>query len=418
MAVELVTIGNEVLTGRTLDTNAAFLARALEAAGVSVGWQSTVGDDAIRIAAALSTALGRAEAVVMTGGLGPTADDLTRDAVARALGVELVVNARALDQIRERLRRMNRPVTPLVEAMARVPAGAETWPNPVGTAPGIHIEKDGKPIILLPGVPGEMEAIASAHVVPFLKQRAGRAIESFTLRTAGAYETLLEEAIGNLPAGWEGATLAFLPSGHGVDLRVTVKGDDAARVHEVSRRAYEQLRARVGGVVYAEGERGLEEIVGDALLARGWRLATAESCTGGLLAKRLTDTPGSSRYFERGFVTYSNASKVALLGVPEAEIAAHGAVSAEVAEAMARGARERAGVELALGITGIAGPDGGTAEKPVGTVFISVASPEGSASRRLLLVGPRRAVRERSAQAALEMGRRRLAGLALEPRLG
>jgi len=417
MPVEIVTIGNEVLSGRTLDTNAAFLARALEAVGVSVGWHSTVGDEADAIGAALRAALARADAVVMTGGLGPTPDDLTRAAVAAALGRTLETNAAALDHLRERLRRIGRPVTPNIEAMAQVPAGASTWPNPLGTAPGIRIEHEGKPVILLPGVPAEMEAIAAAHVVPFLQQRTGRTIATFTLRTAGAYETLLQERIADLPKHWESAALAYLPSYHGVDLRVTVTGDDAARVRETSRRAYEELRARVGSVVYAEGEKGLEEVLGEALLARGQRLATAESCTGGLLAKRLTDTPGSSRYFERGFVTYSNASKVELLGVSKAEIAAHGAVSAPVAEHMARGARERAGVDLALAITGIAGPEGGSVEKPAGTVFLAVAWPEGVASRRYHLPGARRVVRERSVQTALDLARRQLLGLPLDARL-
>jgi len=417
MQVEIITIGNEVLSGRTLDTNFAFLARALEAAGIQVGWHTTVGDSSERIAGALGAALARADAVVMTGGLGPTPDDLTREAVAGFLELPLERSERVLDSLRDRARRYGRPLLPAAESQALLPRGAEAWPNPLGTAPGILILHAGKPVVLLPGVPAEMEAIATAHLVPYLKPRSSLAVECFTLRTAGVFETWLHQKIGRLPEGWPGATLAYLPGYQGVDLRVTVTGSDAGKVRAVSRRAYEELRASIGPVVYAEGERGLEEVVGEVLLEHGWRLAAAESCTGGLLAKRLTDTPGSSRYFERGYVTYSNDSKVALLGVRIEDLAAHGAVSAPVAEQMASGARERAGVEVGVAITGIAGPDGGSAEKPVGTVFVAVATPEGTASRRYLFAGTRRIIRERSAQTALDLARRQIAGLPLDPRL-
>jgi nicotinamide-nucleotide amidase len=242
-------------------------------------------------------------------------------------------------------------------------------------------------------------------------------VETFTLRTAGTFETLLHEAIGNLPHRWPGASLAYLPSWFGVDLRVTVAGDDPAAVEQVIARAYDELKRRVAPVIYAEGSTSMEEAVGETLLEHGYRIATAESCTGGLLAKRLTDAPGASRYFDRGFVTYSNASKVELLGVRGSDIEAHGAVSAPVAEQMAVGAARRAGVEVGVGITGIAGPEGGSEEKPVGTVFIAAAMPRGVVSRSLKLMGTRYAIRERSAQAALDLVRRQIRGLPLEPRL-
>jgi nicotinamide-nucleotide amidase len=262
-----------------------------------------------------------------------------------------------------------------------------------------------------------MESLATAFVVPYLRERTGVVVESFTLRTAGVFESQLHERIGMLPQGWPGASLAYLPSYFGVDLRVTTSGPDAGQVREVAERARAGLSSLVGSVVYAEGATAIEEVVGEALAAKGWHIATAESCTGGLLARRLTDTPGSSRYFERGFVTYSNASKTQLVGVAPADLEVHGAVSAPVAEQLARGARERAGVEVGVGITGIAGPDGGSEEKPVGTVFIAVATPRGDAVRRFRFIGTRRAIRERAAQTALDLVRRELAGLPLDAKL-
>jgi nicotinamide-nucleotide amidase len=418
MQVEIVTIGDEVLCGRTLDTNFAFLARALEEAGVRVGWHSTVGDSGERIAEGLRRALDRADAVIMTGGLGPTPDDLTRKAVATVLGRPLGLDDKVLAAIRDRIKRLGRKLPASVESQALIPRGATAWPNANGTAPGLLIEHGGRPVILLPGVPAEMEGLAREYVVPHLRAMTGLTVESFTLRTYGVFETMLHERIGTLPQGWPGASLAYLPSWQGVDLRVTAAGEDAAAVRDTARRAHEELLALVSAVTYAEGTRGLEEVVGELLLARGWRMAIAESCTGGLLAKRLTDTPGASRYLERGFVTYSNQSKLDLLGVDPATLAAHGAVSAEVAAQMAAGAAERAGVEVGAAVTGIAGPEGGSAEKPVGTVFIAVADPGGRVGRRLKLTGSRAAIRERSAQSALDLIRRRLANLPIEPAFG
>ena len=417
MQIEIITIGSEILSGRTVDTNFAFLARALEAASVQVGWHSTVGDAAERIGDALARAIGRADAVVLTGGLGPTPDDLTRKAVAVALGRPLQLDERVLEGIRERIRRLGRKLPASVETQALLPFGAEAWPNPLGTAPGILIVQNGKPVILLPGVPYEMEALGTEYVVPYLRKKSGRHVETFTLRTAGAFETQLQEKIGAVPQAWPGASLAYLPSYFGVDLRVTVSGSDPEQVRAVAARAYEELMGLVRPVLYAEGTKTMEAVVGETLIELGFRLAIAESCTGGLLAKRVTDTPGSSRYFERGYVTYSNPSKVELLGVKPGDLEAHGAVSAAIAEQMAAGARRNAGVEVGLGITGIAGPEGGSDEKPVGTVLIAVTSPRGDAVRKYHFAGTRNTIRERAAQTALDLARRHLRGLPLEARL-
>ena len=415
MRIELVTIGNEVLSGRTFDTNFVFLARALEEASVIVTCHTTVGDSVEAIGEALKLALGRADGVIMTGGLGPTPDDLTRKAVATALNRPLQLDETTLAHIRERGKRAARRLPASGETMALVPGGAELFQNPVGAAPGILIDYRKKPVFLLPGPPPELEALAREFVVPWLRERADTVVESFTLRTFGMFESQIHERLGTMPDHWPGASLAYLPSWFGVDLRVTVTGTNAAYVRDSAERAYGELMKKVGGVVYAEGTTGMEEVVSEALVGKNWRIAAAESCTGGLLTKRLTDVPGSSRYLERGFVTYSNDAKQELLGVSAQDLAAHGAVSGPVAEQMAQGARKKAKVDVGVGITGIAGPDGGTTQKPVGTVFIAISSALGDAVRHHRFTGSRATVRERAVQTALDMLRRHLAGLPAEP---
>ena len=417
MRIEIVTIGNEVLSGRTFDTNFVTLARALEEASVVVAYHSTVGDTVEAISDALKLALSRADGVIMTGGLGPTPDDMTRKAVSTTLSRPLQLDEGVLAHIRERSKRAGRKLPSSVETMALVPRGAELWPNPVGAAPGILIEHRKKPVILLPGPPNELEALTRDFVAPYLRERSGMSIESFTLRTFGLFESQLHERIGPMSDAWSGATLAYLPSFFGVDLRVTVVGPNPTQVRESAQRAYAELGERVRNVVYAEGTRSMEDVVGEQLYERGWRIAAAESCTGGLLTKRLTDVAGSSRYVDRAFITYSNAAKFELLGVSESDLSVHGAVSAPIAEQMAKGARERANTQVGIGITGIAGPDGGSEQKPVGTVFIAVSSPLGDAVRVHRFMGTRGTVRERAAQTALDMLRRNLMELPVDPAL-
>ena len=417
MRIEIVTIGNEVLSGRTFDTNFVTLARALEEASVVVAYHSTVGDTVEAISDALKLALSRADGVIMTGGLGPTPDDMTRKAVSTTLSRPLQLDEGVLAHIRERGKRAGRKLPSSVETMALVPRGAELWPNPVGAAPGILIEHRKKPVILLPGPPNELEALTRDFVAPYLRERSGTSIESFTLRTFGLFESQLHERIGPLSDAWSGATLAYLPSFFGVDLRVTVVGPNPTQVRESAQRAYAELGERVRNVVYAEGTRSMEDVVGEQLYERGWRIAAAESCTGGLLTKRLTDVAGSSRYVDRAFITYSNVAKFELLGVSESDLSVHGAVSAPIAEQMAKGARERANTQVGVAITGIAGPDGGSEQKPVGTVFIAVSSPLGDAVRVHRFMGTRGTVRERAAQTALDMLRRNLMELPVDPAL-
>ena len=276
MQIEIITIGNEVLSGRTLDTNFAQIARAMEEVSVQVGWHSTVGDTAERIGEALRTALGRADAIIMTGGLGPTPDDVTRKAVATLLGRPLQLNEQVVESIRARARRMGRKLPASVETQALIPFGATLLDNPVGTAPGLLIEHQGRPVILMPGVPQEMEAILRESVVPLLRDRTGLKVVTFTLRTAGTYESKLQEKIGALPQEWPTASLAYLPSYFGVDLRVTVAGRDSLETIRVAEKAYAELRAVADPVLYAEGAMTMEDVVAARLLERGLKIAVAE----------------------------------------------------------------------------------------------------------------------------------------------
>ena len=407
MRIEIVTIGNEVLSGRTFDTNFVFLARGLEEASIVVAYHSTVGDTAEGIGEALKLALSRADGVILTGGLGPTPDDMTRKAVATALSRPLQLDESALAHIRERGKRAGRKLPPSVETMALVPRGSQLWLNPVGAAPGIHIEYRKKPVILLPGPPPELEALAKEFVFPWFREHSGTSVESFTLRTFGMFESQLHEKIGAMPDRWPGAALAYLPSWFGVDLRVTVVGTNAALVRESAERAYGELLKKVGGLVYAEGSTGMEEVVSEALVARKWRIAAGESCTGGLLTKRLTDVPGSSRYLDRSFVTYSNEAKQEMLGVRAETLARHGSVSEETAAEMARGALDKSRGTVSLAITGIAGPTGGTAGKPVGTVCFAWATAWGTKAGKAPRAetkhfsGDREAVRRQSVEHSL-----------------
>jgi nicotinamide-nucleotide amidase len=412
LLAEGITIGNEILSGRTVDTNFAFLARTLEASGARMGQHQTVPDTVEAIGAALQQALGRARLVVLTGGLGPTPDDLTRKAIAQALNRPLSLDPRILEQLRARWEQRGgrTPMPANNEQQALVPRGAETIANPVGSAPGLYLDVNGVGLFVLPGVPLEMETMCRAAIVPWVKERAGRAVEYVTVRTVGIWESVLAERIADLAGLLPGHAIAYLPSFGSVDVRVTlpagVADTDAARAEVRS-----LLLERLGGYVYAEGDDTLESTVGSLLASRGLWLSVAESCTGGLLAGRITSVPGSSGWFERGVVVYSNESKTELAGVPAELIEQHGAVSEPVARALARGIAERSGTAVGLGVTGIAGPAGGTSDKPVGTVHVAAFAPEGEAHRLLRLSGSRSIIRERSTMAALDVLRRLLLGL-------
>lgn len=416
MHVELITIGDELLLGLTIDTNAAWLARELGSVGVRVAWRSTVADRASDIAAAVRQALDRTGAAITTGGLGPTADDVTKPAIAELFGRSLYFDAELWEALRRLWRERGRSGE-LPEAnkqQVMIPAGATILPNRHGTAPGIWLEDDrGRWVAMLPGVPREMRGLATDEVLPRLRARAGAEpaiIRSLTLRTTGIAESSLPGLLGEFAAEIDGMRVAYQPSPSGVDVRLTVHDVAPNEADERLQRAGDELRRRIGVSVYGVDEHDLAEVVLRACRERGWRIAVAESCTGGLLGGRLTNAAGASDVFVGGVIAYDNAVKEALLGVPSAELAAHGAVSESVAREMAKGARTRTGADVGLAITGIAGPDGGTPEKPVGLVWHAVDTPIGTKTYGARLIGDRTEIRYRATQAVLELLRRLLAG--------
>ncbi len=411
MQIELLTIGDELLLGFTVDTNAAYLARALAAIGVEIVHRTTVGDDADQIAAAVRDAIERTGAVITTGGLGPTADDRTRPVIAKLFGRELVRDDQIVEQIRARFWRLGSakmPETNIVQAM--VPAGARVLPNNHGTAPGLWIEDaEGRWVAMLPGVPREMRGLTTDSILPILRERIGAApvaIVSRTLRTTGIGESALAERLGELGNDVDGMPLAFLPGWAGVDLRLTSRtraADDAVRALDS---ASQLLRDVVGPVVYGNDGDDLAALVIDMCRQRRFTIGVAESCTGGLLGARLTAFPGSSDVFHGGVIAYDNSVKTKLLGVSDVTLDAHGAVSEEVAREMAAGCAQALGTTIGISVTGIAGPGGGTPDKPVGTIWIGVSGLGETRTVGRQYVGDREEIRQRATQAALDVVRR------------
>jgi nicotinamide-nucleotide amidase len=426
MRIEICTIGDELLLGYVIDTNGAHLARELAAVGVSVARRTSVGDAADEIADAVRGALDRTGAVITTGGLGPTADDMTKPAVAALFGRGMRLDETYLAALEERWRaRVGRAMPASNRQQAMLPDGARTLVNRHGTAPGVWLEDErGRWVAMLPGVPREMRGMLADELLPLLRARqqaaAGGAeppvVRARTLRTTSVAESALADRLGDLARGVDGLSLAYLPGREGTDLRLVSGALPPAAADAALARAGDEVRARVGDFVYGEGATDLAAVVLDGCRARGLTLAVAESCTGGLLGARLTAVAGSSDVVLGGVIAYGNAVKTAELDVPAELIAAHGAVSEPVARQMAAGVRARLGAGVGVGITGIAGPGGGTADKPVGTVWIAVdaAGAEPRAVRNVF-VGDRAEIRDRAAQFALDLVRRAVGGEALAP---
>jgi nicotinamide-nucleotide amidase len=408
--LEVVTIGTELVLGLTPDTNAAELGRALAAAGAEVVRHVSVPDRPDAIRAAIAEALARTGFVITTGGLGPTRDDMTKREVAALFGKALELDAAVLRSLEERFRRLGRPMPAVNRTQAEVPAGATVLPNPRGTAPGLWLEEQGRVVVLLPGVPSEMRGLLADEVLPRIQARgAGRVVRSRTVRTTGVPESALAERVGAIEEEIAPLTLAYLPSTEGVDLRVTawaLREDEAERLLAA---AVGQLRARAGEHCYGEDSTDLAAGVLDQLRARKARLAIAESCTGGLLAGRVTAVPGASDVFVGGVVAYDDHVKTHWLAVPAALLQTHGAVSEEVVRAMAEGAQGHFAVDAALAVTGIAGPGGGTPEKPVGTVWLAARLGTEMRALKRMFPGDRGEIRARAAQAALDLLRRLIA---------
>ena len=411
--IEVVTIGDELLLGFTIDTNAAHLARTLAASGVEIVRRTTCGDSAESIASAVREALERTGSVITTGGLGPTSDDLTKPSIAALFGRGMVLDEEHLAWMRERWATLfKRPMPESNRQQAMIPEGARKLRNNHGSAPGIWLEDErGRWVAMLPGVPREMRGMLADTLLPLVQERLGaerHVVRSRTLRTTGIGESNIAELVKALPDGVGDVALAYLPNADGTDLRLTVRGAtlDAADVRLAEGAA--RLRTVIGEYQYGEDGEDLAAVVLELCLAHGLTIAVAESCTGGLLGARLTAIPGSSRTVRGGVIAYHDEVKTGLLGVPAALIGQHGAVSEPVVRAMATGARAAAGADAAFGITGIAGPGGGTPDKPVGTVWVSLDVRGEVEARQLRLIGDRAEIRVRATQAALEMLRRRL----------
>lgn len=411
MDLELVTIGTELLLGLTLDSNGAEIARVLAGQGVRVVRRVAVADQPEDIAEAVSEALRRTGAVLTTGGLGPTRDDVTKTTIAGLYGAPLEFDDRVWSDLLARFARLLRKPAPSNRSQAQVPRGATVLRNRWGTAPGLWLDGGPGLTIMLPGVPQEMRMLLEHEVVPRLAARAtGSVIRSRTVRTTGIPESSLAERMGGIEREIAPLTLAYLPGLEGVDLRLTAWNLAAGEADTRLEVAARILRERAGDQVYGEGDADLAAVVLRRAAAAGVSLATAESCTGGLIGVRLTEIPGSSEVYQGGIVCYSNRLKTEELGVPAALIEEHGAVSEAVVRAMAEGARHKLDADLTVAVTGIAGPGGGTPEKPVGTVWLAVADATGTLSRSSMFPGSRREIRRRAAQAALWMLRGRLPG--------
>ncbi|MDP1989725.1 MAG: competence/damage-inducible protein A [Syntrophales bacterium] len=413
MKIGILTIGNELTTGRIQDTNSALIARAMQEQGWPVAAMLSVGDDDGAIHDALDFLLARVEAVIATGGLGPTADDITTAAIARAFGLSLRMDDSVLAHVRDLFAKRRLQWTENNAKQALFPEGAEIIANPGGTAAGFAVRREGKIVAVIPGVPAEARRMLPEGVIPlFRKAFPGAAlhVETFTFKLFGIPEAAVDAALADADLAGLGLGVGFYPNFPENHLVLTARtaSPDEAKEQLLAGRA--KVESRLGKHIFAHGQETLEGLVARMLTDKKMSLAVAESCTGGLITDRLTDVPGSSEFLERGVVTYSNAAKTALLGVPETVIAAHGAVSSETARLMAEGVRRLAGTGLGLAVTGIAGPSGGTEAKPVGTVYIALADGEKTLCRHHSLRWDRRRNKIAAAQTALLMLWRHLSG--------
>jgi nicotinamide-nucleotide amidase len=405
-------VGSELLGALRSDTNTLWLTEKLLEVGVEVAARITVADDAALLESAFRNALGRADLVIATGGLGPTEDDLTREAAAAALGRGLHRDQEILEALKVRFARFLRQMAPINEKQADVIDGAVALPNARGTAPGQRIEQEGRLLFLLPGPPGEMQPMFTGQVLPIVRERAGGAVlRTRVLRIAAMAESDVDQAAAPVYKTFTNPRTTILGAAGQVELHLTAEGKSEAEAEVLLEALAVGIRQALPGRIFSEDGRELPEVVADLLRDRRRILALAESCTGGLLSARLTDVAGASAFLDRAFVTYSNRAKIEELGVDPGLVERVGAVSEEVAAAMAAGARRVAGADIGVGITGIAGPDGGTPEKPVGLVYVALEGAAGTRVRRAVFPGGRERVRYQATQVALEMLRRGLLGL-------
>jgi nicotinamide-nucleotide amidase len=417
MKAYIITIGDEILLGNTLNTNAAYIGEQLFEINIPVLKTSVVGDDNAAILNELKLASETADVILITGGLGPTHDDVTRKSIVDFFSTELVEIPVVLEDIKKMFEKRKREVTSVNADQAKVPKIAEVIRNQFGTAPGYWIKKDEKIFVVMPGVPYEMEAMIEFTVVPKLKEitcESQKLLKKKMLLTTGIPESTLFERLGNLDDLLQGAKLAFLPNQYGVKLRLSVEGDDEKELNNKLLEVEQRIRSKAGRFIYGTGEDQLEIVVGRLLMEREFKIATAESCTGGLLGNMLTNVSGSSKYFERGVICYSNAAKVEILKVNEDSLAEHGAVSMEIAMQMAEGVKSTSGSDIGLATTGIMGPTGATSDKPVGLVYIGYCDEKVCTAKKFNFGEDRLLNKQRTAQAALEFVRKQLLGISVD----
>jgi nicotinamide-nucleotide amidase len=405
---EIIAIGSELLTAYRTDTNSLWLTDRLNSVGIEVKAKTIVGDDEPRLEEAIRDALRRSDAIISTGGLGPTEDDITRKVFARVTARQLLLDYDVLAEIRQRFASRGYQMTPNNERQALIPKGATVLPNPYGTAPGIKMNQDGKLIVLLPGPPREMKPMFDNYVLADLeKMSRGARISTRTLKVTGLGESAMDDLIAPIYRQYSNPATTVLFTDSDLEIHLIAKAETVERAELLADELAERLADKLGNYLYSTNGETMEEVVGNRLALKGYTLATAESCTGGLIAERITRVPGSSQYFLGGVVSYTEAAKSSLLAVPRELIDKRGVFSGEVAEAMARGAKHCFGSTIGLSVTGVAGPSGGTEEAPVGTVYVGIADDVGTSNRRMILPGDRHLIRWRASQAALEMIRRR-----------
>ena len=409
LTAEIIAIGSELLTPDRTDTNSLWLTEKLNGLGIEVKLKTVVGDDDARLEEAIRDALRRSRVVIMTGGLGPTEDDITRKVAARAMGRRLLLNEKVLEGIREKFLRWGRKMPEINSRQAMVIEGAEVLDNPNGSAPGMYIEHEGRAVALLPGPPREMRPMYETFIGPRLAAKAGNVrVMRRTLRVAGLGESAIDERIAPVYTQYKNPQTTILFNQSEVEIHLTAQAKTEKEAELLLDGLAGQIEERLGDAIFAFRGETMEEVIGLRLAVNGFTLAVAESCTGGLIAQRITEVAGSSNYFQEGVVAYSNEAKIRLLGVPADLIGEYGAVSAPVAEAMAEGVRLRAETDFGISVTGIAGPGGGSEEKPVGLVYVALADDAHTEHRKLLLPGDRQLIRWRASQAALDLLRRRL----------
>jgi nicotinamide-nucleotide amidase len=409
MDAEIIAVGSELLTPQRLDTNSLYLTDQLNALGVELITKCVVGDDRDRLADAVRRAAARAQIVIVTGGLGPTEDDVTRDAVAQALGRPQRFDEEISEQLEERFRRMNRKMSEVNKRQAYIIQGAEILPNDRGTAPGQWIDDSGASILLLPGPPHELKAMFAQQCLPRLISRVPKqVIRSLVMRVAGMPESDLDQLIAPVYKKYQNPVTTILAAAGDIQVHLRARCESEAEAQALLAEVAAPIEQLLGDRIYSRNGDPMEVVIGELLRRDHSTLSVAESCTGGLLAERITSVPGSSDYFLGGLVTYTKRMKAELLGVAESVLETAGAVSKETAEAMAAGARRLTGSTYALSVTGVAGPGQGGESAPVGTVYVAVAGPNGARAAHRQFLGDRDRIRQFSTQMAMDMLRRRL----------